>query len=62
MSSFPCRRGVLQESLVDEKLIIVSLCQFWSPGNLELFVLCPPPANPKKKGRSRSVCTSFNVD
>lgn len=24
--------------------------QFWSPGNLELFVLCPPPVHPKKKG------------
>lgn len=23
--------------------------QFWSPGNLELFVLCPPPVHPKKK-------------
>ncbi|GAA5952681.1 hypothetical protein JCM21900_000402 [Sporobolomyces salmonicolor] len=22
---------------------------FWSPGNLELFVLCPPPIHPKKK-------------
>ncbi|GAA5919951.1 hypothetical protein JCM6882_000223 [Rhodosporidiobolus microsporus] len=22
---------------------------FWSPGNLELFVLCPPPVHPKKK-------------
>jgi hypothetical protein len=23
--------------------------QFWSPGNFELFVLCPPPIHPKKK-------------
>ena len=22
---------------------------FWGPGNLELFVLCPPPVHPKKK-------------
>lgn len=22
---------------------------FWSPGNLELFVLCPPPVHPKRK-------------
>ncbi|GAA6025117.1 hypothetical protein JCM10207_000636 [Rhodosporidiobolus poonsookiae] len=22
---------------------------FWAPGNLELFVLCPPPVHPKKK-------------
>ncbi|KAI5481005.1 ribosome control protein 1 domain containing protein [Pseudohyphozyma bogoriensis] len=28
---------------------------FWSPGNLELYVLCPPPIHPKKKSHDEQL-------